>query len=300
MLKLCSSNAGVNVTKTAFFLGLLLAGLAGGLHADEWSQQVKAAVASQKQGDLKGAEKQLLSALMTAEKFEDSDPRAAYTLDYLGTLYQMRKMDDEALRVYEQALKGFDKSLGPNSEESRSEAQRLAEACEATEHWDKSEPLRRRLLAVRRADPKAEPIALAQDISDLALSLDAQKKWDEAMTLYDEVLRLRENALGPWSTEVAETLNNQGRVHLLRGELKAAEDLLRRALSVDQKALGMDHSVVADDRRRLAAVLKKAGRAAEAEEQETLAAAADAAAALRPSKTAPQPTPKAVPRPGAQ
>lgn len=288
MLKLCSSKAGVNVAKIVVFLGLFLAALAGGLRADEWSQQVKLAVASQKKGDLKAAEKQLLKALMTAEKFEDTDPRSAYTLDYLGTLYQQRKMDDEALRVYEQALKGFDKALGAKSEESRASAQRLAEAYESAEKWEKAEPLRRRLAAQRREEAKADPLALAQDLNDLAYCLDAQKKWDEAMGLYDEVLRLRETALGSDATEVAETLNNQGRVHLLRGGLKAAEALLRRALSIDQKALGLDHSVVADDRRRLAAVLKKAGKNAEADEQEALA-----------TKAGPQPTPKAVPRPGA-
>jgi tetratricopeptide (TPR) repeat protein len=237
---------------------------------------------------------------MTAEKFEASDPRAAYTLDYLGTLYQQRKMDDEALRVYEQALKGFDKALGDKSDESRASAQRLAESYEAVEQWKKAEPLRRRLVDKLRAEAKADPLAMAQDLNDLAYCLDAQKNWDEAMGLYDEVLRLRETVLGAEATEVAETLNNQGRVHLLRGDLKAAEALLRRALSIDQKALGLDHGVVADDRRRLAAVLKKAGKDSEAEEQETLAAAVDAANAKHGGKAGPQPSPKPVPRPGAE
>jgi tetratricopeptide (TPR) repeat protein len=280
-----------------FILGLFLAS-AGLQAAGTWESDIKSAVKLQEQGHLKQAEQVLLQAQLEADAFGEADPRGAYTLDYLGTLYMQEGAKDDALAVFAKALKAFDASLGPETVEAMDSAKRLAQAYEAAEQWDKAEPLYRRLAEVLRKDPKVEPLALAQGLSDLAFSLDAQKKWGEAMPLYDEVLALRTKALGPDAEEVAETLNDQARVWLLKGDAPKAVGIFQQALSIDEKALGSEHATVADDLRRLAAALKKAGKTSDAAADEARAQAIeDKEADEVAQKSGPSPTPATLPQP---
>lgn len=261
MLKLSSFCSGVNVLKTALFAVLFAFHASLPASPDsEWSTLVKAAVQDQKLGDAKAAERSLLKALLVTESFGAKDPRAAYTLDYLGTLYQQRGDSSEALAVFDRARKSFEKSLGAESPEAVESGQRLADAYAAADKWKEAEPLYRASLERARAAKPQDPLAVASACTDLGLSLDAQQQWDSALKLYREAESLRREALGPNASEVAECLNNQGRVRLMQGDLKEAEALIREALSIDEKALGEDHPSVADDLRRLAAVLFKAGK----------------------------------------
>jgi tetratricopeptide (TPR) repeat protein len=285
------------VPKKACFAILLSLGLWGApLRADEWGKQVKLAIQAQRAGDLKSAEDLLLKALLSAQIYGDKDPRAAYTLDYLGTLYQQKGDAPEALRVYAQALAGFDKALGPNSPEALSSCGRLAEAAEATEHWAQAESPRRRLLAQASLATQHDPLALAQAQGDLALTLDAQQKYDEAQPLYESALALRRKALGEDAAEVAESLNNLGRLRLMRGDVKQAEALIRQAAAIDEKVLGPADPALADDWRRLASVLRKAGKAKDAVEADDRADAIAAAADLK--ARGPEPEPHPLPHPG--
>lgn len=238
----------------------MVAGILPAAAKDEWTRLVKAAVQSQQKGDPKAAERSLLKALLVAEGFGENDPRAAYTLDYLGTLYQQRGDSSEALAVFDRARQGFVKSLGADSAEALDSAQRLGDAYAAAGQWAKAEPLYRERLDRERARTPQEPLALAAAATDLGLALDSQEQWDGALKLYQEAEALRRKALGAEAPELAEALNNQGRVHLLRGDLKKAEKLIRAALAIDEAALGEKHPAVADDLRRLAAVLYKAGK----------------------------------------
>lgn len=270
MLKyLPAFDEGSRYMRKAFILSLFLVPALG--QAETWEAELKEAIRLQRAGKLKPAEQMLMKAQLEAEGFGADDPRAAYTLDYLGTLYIQEGAKDDALAVFNKALRGFDGSLGPDSAEAQESAKRLAEAYETDEQWDKAEPLYRRLAQTARKDPKTEPLALAERVNDLAFALDAQRKWDEAMPLYDEVLSLRQKALGDDAAEVAETLNNQARVWLLKGDAPQAVGLFRRALAIDEKALGKEHGTVADDLHRLAAALTKAGKAGEAEPLEARA-----------------------------
>lgn len=246
--------------KSLFFTVLFLA---AALRAGDWAQLVNQAVQRQKAGDLKAAESILLKALLAAERFGPADPRVAYTLDYLGTLYQQRGATDEALAVFARAQTAFASSLGKDSPEAVESARRLADSYAEAGRWEQAEPLYKDLLARERARRPGDPLALASACIDWGLSLDALGRWDEALKLYREAEKLRVQVLGPDAVEVAEALNNQGRAWLMKGDLKKAEAYIRRALAIDEKALGEGHPAVADDLRRLAAVLFKAGRQAE-------------------------------------
>jgi len=94
---------------------------------------------------------------------------------------------------------------------------------------------------------------------------------------------------------VAESLNNLGRLWLMKGDPKQAEALIRRAAAIDEKALGPADPSLADDYRRLASVLRKAGKDKAAAAAEDRADAVAAAADLKAH--GPTPKPSALPRP---
>jgi tetratricopeptide (TPR) repeat protein len=278
------------VLKNAFFAVLFtLAAAAPLAAAEDWNALIKAAIQAQKKGDLKEAEAKLLKAQLAAEDFGPQDPRAAYTLDYLGTLYAQRGDLSDALAVYERARAGFEASLGADSSEAIESAARLAEAYGNAGQWAKAEPHYRAALTRARAKQPADPVTVAAAATDLGLSVDAQGRYDEALKLYKEAEGLRRQALGPESSELAECLNNEGRAYLMKGDLKQAEKLIRQALAIDEKALGESHPSVSDDLRRLSAVLFKAGKK---DESGQLGARAEKLDQERQTTPSPKPLPQ--------
>lgn len=290
-LKFSFFSGGVNVMKAALFA--VLFAFQGSLSAtptQDWSALVKSAVKDQQGGRPKSAEQSLLKALLVADDFGPKDPRSAFTLDYLGTLYQQRGDSNDALAVFERARQGFIKALGEESPEAIESGQRLADAYAAAEKWKQAEPLYRASLERARAAKPVDAEAVASACTDLGLALDAQQQWDSALKLYKEAEALRRKALGDDDPQVAECLNNQGRVHLKQGDLKMAEKQIRAALAIDEKALSERDPAVVDDLRRLAAVLFKAGKVAESGQVGQRAEKLDA-------ERLPTPTAKRLPAP---
>lgn len=253
---------------------------------DSWSSLIKAAKQAQERGRWDQAEPALLKALLEAESFEDTDPRLAYTLDYLGMAYRANGKKDEALKAFQRSYAAFETALGPNSQESAMSSIRVAQAAEEAGAWDVAEVLWRARVSEQRK-LGGDALALAELLNSLGVSVDAQQRQDEALSYYSEALSLRESKLGTEAVELSEVLNNQARVYYMKGDLGRSEDLFRRAISIDSKALGEKHPLVAEDYRRLAPVLRKAGKGTEADALEAQAAAIEK----------PKAKPKAKPKP---
>ena len=60
-----------------------------------------------------------------------------------------------------------------------------------------------------------------------------------------QVLAIREKALGPDHPDVAQALNNLAVLYYKQGRYAEAEPLYKRALAIGEKALGPDHPDVA-------------------------------------------------------
>ncbi len=239
---------------------------------DDWTALIKDAVKAQKAGRWDKAETSLLKALLEAETFEASDPRLAYSLDYLGMVYRARGKKDEALKAFQRSKSLFDSALGVASDESAQSSLRVAQAAEEAGAWDIAEPIWRARVDEQRK-LGGDPLVLAEFLNSLGVSVDAQERMDEALAYYSEAASLRESRLGTEAVELSEVLNNQARVYYLKGDFEKAEALFRRAISIDIKALGPKHPLLAEDYRRLAPVLRKAGKASEADATEAKAKA---------------------------
>lgn len=254
---------------------------AGSLAAGAWEMDVNKAARLHKKGDLKGAEGILLNTLLQAEKFGESDARLAYTLDYLGTLNMQMNLPDKAAPMLERAVKAFSAAKGPKAEETLEAMGRLAETYDSRELYAKSEPLYRAIYDSGRGDAMAQSV----DANNLAVSMDAQGRQDEALLLYKKALELREKSFGLEAAELPEILNNIARVYYMRSDFSGAEPLYERAIKIDEAMLKPGDAMLADDYRRLAALYKKTGREALSAEFEGKAEHVKAAApAPAPSK----------------
>jgi hypothetical protein len=78
-------------------------------------------------------------------------------------------------------------------------------------------------------------------LHNLGRSLQGQSKLDEAETLLNLALTLREQVLGSDHPDVAESLRWVAELRLTRGDRASAEPMLRRALGIIERSLGREH-----------------------------------------------------------
>ena len=90
-------------------------------------------------------------------------------------------------------------------------------------------------------------------------------KYAEAIPLAQQVLAIREKALGPDDPDVATALNTLAILYINQGRYADAEPSVKRALAIYEKALGPDHPSVAMALNNLATLYYNQGRYAEAE-----------------------------------
>ncbi len=91
-----------------------------------------------------------------------------------------------------------------------------------------------------------------------------QGRYAEAEPLYQRSLAIREKALGPEHSDVAQSLNNLAALYDAQGRYADAEPLHKRALAIWEEALGPDHPDVATSLENYAALLRKMSRDDEA------------------------------------
>ena len=89
--------------------------------------------------------------------------------------------------------------------------------------------------------------------------------YDEAVTLEEKTLHLREAALGPDDPEVASSLNALGDLYRQQARYEASEDAIKRGLNIRETAFGQNHPDYAESLNSLAAVKFWFGQKDEAE-----------------------------------
>ena len=132
--------------------------------------------------------------------------------------------------------------------------------------------------------PKAQAARYQISISEIRAATaqdralyDARRQFSEAFRLYptgaydkagplaERALDLREKALGPNHSDVAEALNLLGVICTARSDYNRAELLFQRALAINEKAFGPDHPAAAEVTDNLAKNYNAKGNYAEAE-----------------------------------
>lgn len=162
-------------------------------------------------------------------------PSVAVCLEKIGKFYFEMGNLEEAEPHFERALKIMEKSMGPNHLNVAIGSNELAE------------------------------VYFLQGASLSLPQHEFERKIAEAESLFIRSLEILEIQLGPFTNEVATTLNGLGRVYLVRGKLDDAERVLKHALDIREANLGPNHLQVALTMNNLSEVYERMGKSNEAE-----------------------------------
>jgi len=108
-------------------------------------------------------------------------------------------------------------------------------------------------------------LAEAQRLEAQITRLREARQYQEAQSLAERALAIKEAALGAEHPEVATSLNILANLYFLQGDYAATEPLFRRALAIREQALGPEHLEVAKSLNNLAVLYSRQGRHVEAE-----------------------------------
>ena len=89
--------------------------------------------------------------------------------------------------------------------------------------------------------------------------------YEQAEPLLEEALAIREKALGPNHSGVAQSLNNLGHLYERQGRYDEAEPVIQRSVSIREETLGPNHPDVAQSLNNLGGIYERQGRYDEAE-----------------------------------
>jgi tetratricopeptide (TPR) repeat protein len=105
----------------------------------------------------------------------------------------------------------------------------------------------------------------ANELNKKVIELYNAGRYADAIPIAQQVLAIREKALGRDQPNVATSLNNLAELYRLQGRYGDAEPLYQRSSAIFEKALGRDHPYVANSLNNLAELYRSQGRYADAE-----------------------------------
>jgi CHAT domain-containing protein/Tfp pilus assembly protein PilF len=161
-----------------------------------------------------------------------------------------------------------------------------AEALAAQGQLNEAETLHDRVLAIYLRTVGPEHALTATGYSNLGNVRYLQGKLADAEAAHRQALAIREKVLGPDHPDTATSLNNLANVLFEQGKderasgaeqrararagqrvqsLSEVEGLYRRALAIQERALGPDHPAIANTLNNLSAMLDQQGKSSEAE-----------------------------------
>src|SRR6266511_4075716 len=122
-----------------------------------------------------------------------------------------------------------------------------------------------RLVELRAATEKERVLQEARKLHTESQRLSRDGKYDESRPAAERALELREEALGPESPDVAQSLNNLAIIYRDKGDYAKAEPLFQRAMAIYEKAVGPESPDVATSLNSLANLYRLKGDYAKAE-----------------------------------
>ncbi|KAJ5893859.1 hypothetical protein N7495_005550 [Penicillium taxi] len=162
----------------------------------------------------------------------------------LGDLYSDQGKLKEAEEMYQRALAGKEKALGPDHTSTLDTVNNLGNLYRDQGKLKEAEEMYQRALAgyEKALGLQHETHApTLNTVNNLGLLYSDQGKLKEAEEMYQRALAGKEKALGPDHTSTLDTVNNLGLLYSDQGKLKEAEEMYQRALAGYEKALGLQH-----------------------------------------------------------
>ncbi|GMG55404.1 unnamed protein product [Aspergillus oryzae var. brunneus] len=184
----------------------------------------------------------------------------------IGILYSDQGKMKEAEEMYQRALAGYEKALGPDHTSTLRTVNNLGILYTDQGKLQEAEEMYQRALAGKEKALGPDHTSTLDTVNNLGLLYAHQGKLKEAEEMYQRALAGYEKALGPDHTFTLDTVNNLGLLYADQGKLKEAEEMYQRALAGYEKALGPNHSSTLRTVNNLGILYTDQGKLQEAEE----------------------------------
>lgn len=207
----------------------------------------------------------LASAVETIDQsFEEQPLVGAAVRSTIGQTYQSLGRYDDAESLFAAALDTRQRLLGDAHADTVESLFHTGVVDRLQGEYAEAEALVRQTIALRRSGE--ESAALAASLDELARTLDAQGRYDEARQAGEEALSIRRRVLGPGHRDVADSLFVLAGIETYgTGDYDRAEALHREALAIRRDVLGPRHAAVGESLNALAVVHLNQGDLAGAE-----------------------------------
>ncbi|KAJ5820547.1 hypothetical protein N7474_006138 [Penicillium riverlandense] len=159
----------------------------------------------------------------------------------LGNLYSDQGKLKEAEEMYQRALAGCEKALGPRHTSTLDTVNNLGLLYQSQGKIKEAEEMYQRALAGCETALGPDHTSTLKTVNSLGNLYSDQGKLKEAEEMYQRALVGYEKALGPRHTSTLDTVNNLGLLYQSQGKIKEAEEMYQRALAGKEKALGPHH-----------------------------------------------------------
>jgi tetratricopeptide (TPR) repeat protein len=159
-----------------------------------------------------------------------------------GLFYYDQGRFEDAERMYNRALSGYEKTLGPDHNSTLDIINNLGLLYSDQGRLDDAEKAYNRALAGLEKALGSDHLSTLNTVNNLGILYKNQGRLDDAERMYSRALARMENALGPDHKSTLEIVGNLGNLYKMQGLLEDAERLYNRALSSFEKALGSDHT----------------------------------------------------------
>ncbi|KIJ50252.1 hypothetical protein M422DRAFT_116234, partial [Sphaerobolus stellatus SS14] len=194
--------------------------------------------------------------------FSDPFYDVAYTF---GNFYWKVGQYEEAERMYEQALAGQEKALGPNHTKTLITVVALGLLYSNLGRLEEAERMYERALAGQEKALGSNHAYTLITVDNLGQLYSKLGRLEEAERMYERALAGKEKALGPNHTSTLITVGALGLLYRNLERLEEAERMHERALAGFEKALGPNHTETLITVGNLGQLYKNLGRLEEAE-----------------------------------
>ena len=183
----------------------------------------------------------------------------------LGLLYKNQGKLAEAEKMYQRALEGYEKALGPKHIFTLDIVHNLGVL-----YFDQGKPAEAEKIYERalKGYEKAlgpEHTSTLNTVNALGVLYVDQGKLTEAEKIYERALKGFEKALGSEHTSTLISVNNLGNLYQIQGKPAEAEKIYERALKGFEKALGPEHISTLNTVNNLGVLYEDQGKLDEAE-----------------------------------
>ncbi|KAK3996395.1 kinesin light chain 1, partial [Cladorrhinum sp. PSN332] len=172
----------------------------------------------------------------------------------IGQLFADQDRLSDAEAIYQRALKGYEKALGPDHTSTLHTVNNLGLLYLDQGRLGEAEAMYQRALEGKEKALGPDHTSTLDTVNNLGILYIDQGRLGEAEAMYQRALEGYEKALGPDHTSTLNTVNNLGLLYIDQGRLREAEAMYQRALSGFQTALGPSHwksQLTMHDRERL-------------------------------------------------